>query len=160
MLDVGLSSERLDRSLIGRAGAEVVILDVQQEAAGSYQRVFGSRGKFILGDVLSFAGDEHHRETFDLVYSVGLIEHFPDKTDIVEAHVSLAKPGGLVLFHVPIDSEDNRRLTSLAAEWENFGYRELLTPEELKAVCHHPGLSVLSSEAVGFFSSLWARKTG
>lgn len=158
VLDVGLSSERLDRALIAGAEAEVTVLDVQQEAARSYERIFGSKARFILGDVISLAGDEAHREAFDLVFSVGLIEHFPDKADILDAHVRLAKPGGLVLFHVPIDTEDNRRLTALSAESENFGYRELLTPDELRAICQDPRLSILAAEAVGFFASLWARK--
>jgi 2-polyprenyl-3-methyl-5-hydroxy-6-metoxy-1,4-benzoquinol methylase len=158
VLDVGLSSDRLDRALITRAGAEVTVLDVQPEAARYYERVFGSNARFILGDVLSFAAEERNRENFDLVYSVGLIEHFPDKSEILDAHVALVKPGGLLLLHVPIDSEDNRRLTALAADWENFGYRELLTPDELRTLCGNPRLSILSAEAVGFFASLWARK--
>lgn len=158
VLDVGLSSEQIDRSLIARAGAELTVLDVQREAADSYARSFGHNGRFVLGDVISYASDEARCGQFDLVYSVGLIEHFPDKSDILGAHVRLAKRGGLVLLYVPVDSEDNRRLTSLCAEWENFGYRELLTPEELRRICESQELDVVAVEAVGFFAALWGRR--
>ena len=69
-----------------------------------------------------------------------------------------AQGGRLVLVYVPIDTETNRRLTSLASEWENFGYRELLTPEELHQICAGPELEILAEETVGFFAAVWARK--
>jgi 2-polyprenyl-3-methyl-5-hydroxy-6-metoxy-1,4-benzoquinol methylase len=38
---------------------------------------------------------------FDLVYSLGLIEHFSDPTPMIRKHVELAKPGGLVVIGLP-----------------------------------------------------------
>lgn len=38
---------------------------------------------------------------FDLVYSLGVIEHFSDPVPIVSKHVELAKPGGLVVLGLP-----------------------------------------------------------
>jgi SAM-dependent methyltransferase len=157
VLDIGLSSEQLDRAILKRTHGEVAVLDVQPEAGQSYEQAFGARGSFILGDVISFARDSAGRQ-FDLVYSVGLLEHFPDKTDILDAHIRLTKPGGLLLVYVPIDTAANCRLTTLVPEWENFGHRELLTPEELEEICTHPELAILSSQAVGFFSAVWARR--
>ncbi|UCF82793.1 MAG: class I SAM-dependent methyltransferase [Desulfobacteraceae bacterium] len=40
-------------------------------------------------------------ESFDVVYSLGLIEHFDDPTDIVRRHVELLKPNGMALILVP-----------------------------------------------------------
>jgi len=158
VLDVGLSSEQLDKALIDRAGADLTILDVQAEAEGTYRTLFADRGRFVLGDVVSYAASTSRREQYDLVYSAGLIEHFPDKSDILDAHVRLVRPGGIVLIYVPIDSEENRRITALAAEWENFGYRELMTPAELSDVCRVPELEIVASAQVGFFAAVWARK--
>src|SRR5262249_54140532 len=121
-------------------------------------RAFAGRGSFILDDVISFARVDANRGQFDLVYSIGLIEHFPDKSDILDAHVTLTSRGGLLLLYAPIDTEVNRKLTGLACEWENFGHRELLTPAELQQICTHPDLEVLAAEPVGFLSGLWARK--
>jgi 2-polyprenyl-3-methyl-5-hydroxy-6-metoxy-1,4-benzoquinol methylase len=39
--------------------------------------------------------------SFDLVYSLGVIEHFDDPREIVRAHVRLAKPGGKVIIAIP-----------------------------------------------------------
>jgi cyclopropane fatty-acyl-phospholipid synthase-like methyltransferase len=38
---------------------------------------------------------------FDLVFSVGFVEHFDDYEAVVRKHVELAKPGGLVVIIVP-----------------------------------------------------------
>lgn len=38
---------------------------------------------------------------FDVVFSNGLVEHFEDPYPMMEAHVRLTKPGGLVLLLVP-----------------------------------------------------------
>lgn len=40
-------------------------------------------------------------ESFDLVFSCGLIEHFEDPIPIVEAHLRLLAPGGTALIAVP-----------------------------------------------------------
>ena len=158
VLDIGLSSEQLDRAILLHTGGRVTVLDVEADAAQSYRDAFGDRGAFVLDDVISFAHAAANLAQYDLVYSVGLIEHFPDKTDILAAHVALAKPGGLVLIYVPIDTPTNRRLAGVAAEFENFGHRELLTPAELDAACRHPELEVVAAEEVGFFAALWARR--
>jgi len=39
--------------------------------------------------------------TFDIVFSNGVIEHFDDPKDIVRIHVNLLKPGGLAVIIVP-----------------------------------------------------------
>jgi SAM-dependent methyltransferase len=159
VLDIGLSSEQLDRAILKRTRGRVAVLDLQPPAAEAYERAFGGRGSFILDDVISFARVEANREQYDMVYSIGLIEHFPDKTDILDAHVRLTSRGGVLLIYAPIDTDTNRRLTGLACEWENFGHRELLTPTELQGICAHPDLEILAAEPVGFLAAVWARKT-
>jgi len=41
------------------------------------------------------------RESFDLVHSAGLIEHFDDPLPLVKIHLDLVRPGGTVLISVP-----------------------------------------------------------
>jgi SAM-dependent methyltransferase len=158
VLDIGLSSEQLDRAILKRTRGEIAVLDIQQEAGRSFESAFGGRGSFMLGDVITFARDDANAERFDLVYSVGLIEHFPDKSDILGAHARLTRRGGLVLVYVPIQTDANCALTTLIPEWENFGHRELLSPDELQQICTRADLEILSAEAVGFFAAVWARK--
>lgn len=38
---------------------------------------------------------------FDLVFSMGLIEHFEDVAGVIEKHLNLLKPGGILLFGLP-----------------------------------------------------------
>lgn len=38
---------------------------------------------------------------YDVVYSLGLIEHFPDRSDVVAHHLKLLKPGGILILGVP-----------------------------------------------------------
>jgi len=38
---------------------------------------------------------------FDIVYSLGFIEHFDDLTPVVSKHVELVKPGGIILLGIP-----------------------------------------------------------
>lgn len=38
---------------------------------------------------------------FDVVYSLGFIEHFEDITIVIEKHLALLKPGGILLLGVP-----------------------------------------------------------
>lgn len=40
-------------------------------------------------------------ESFDLVFSCGLVEHFEDPISIVTAHLNLLAPGGIALIAVP-----------------------------------------------------------
>lgn len=39
--------------------------------------------------------------SFDVVYSVGVVEHFDDPTEIIRKHVELLKPGGTAVITIP-----------------------------------------------------------
>ena len=40
-------------------------------------------------------------DKFDIVFSLGLIEHFDDPDIVLKKHVDLLKPGGLLICHIP-----------------------------------------------------------
>ncbi len=42
-----------------------------------------------------------HLPQFDIVYSLGFIEHFTDLTPVIEAHLKFLKPGGILLIGAP-----------------------------------------------------------
>lgn len=50
---------------------------------------------------------------YDLVYSLGLIEHFNDPIPMIRKHVELAKPGGLIVIGLPNFLGINRPLLQL-----------------------------------------------
>jgi SAM-dependent methyltransferase len=55
----------------------------------------------IDGDFLNADFQDAHRESFDIVYSAGLIEHFGDPGQAVAAHLALLRPGGLLVVSIP-----------------------------------------------------------
>ena len=76
-------------------------------------RADAGKAEAQLADVLNFTG----KPEFDLVFSMGLIEHFPPEQTLkaVEAHFRAAKPGGLVIISFPTPTL-LYRLTRGAAE--------------------------------------------
>ena len=82
-------------------GLEVTCLDyspVGCEAAGQNFRLLGIPGDVICADFLS---GEAELPTFDVVYSLGFIEHFEDLDAVVAKHVALLRPGGRLILGVP-----------------------------------------------------------
>jgi SAM-dependent methyltransferase len=61
-------------------------------------RLLGIPGDVIQADITTDAGE---LPAFDVVYSLGLIEHFADRHRIVESHARLVRPGGYLVLGVP-----------------------------------------------------------
>jgi len=57
-----------------------------------------SSANIVCGDVLQ---PPFKSNKFDIVFSVGLIEHFDDNKEVIERHVDLLKPGGLLICFIP-----------------------------------------------------------
>ena len=65
---------------------------------------------------MDFFSDEcllRYREHFDVVVSRGFIEHFKDPSHVVDRHLELLKPGGLLIVTIPNLQGVNRSLTRL-----------------------------------------------
>ena len=75
----------------------------------------GPETEAVCADVLTL--DAASIEPADLVFSVGLVEHFPEEQTktAIRRHFELAKPGGLVLITFPV-STFSYRLIRRAAE--------------------------------------------
>jgi len=54
-------------------------------------------GKFFCEDFEKFQCDEQ----FDVVYSLGFIEHFQNLEEIIRKHIALVKPGGTLFLSCP-----------------------------------------------------------
>ena len=61
-------------------------------------RLLGIDGDVIEADITTDVGE---LPVFDVVYSLGLIEHFADRHRIVENHARLVRPGGYLVLGVP-----------------------------------------------------------
>lgn len=56
------------------------------------------KGTILHEDIFEASLEE---ESFDLVYSMGAIEHFEDPTEIIDKHVKLLKKGGRLFIEIP-----------------------------------------------------------
>jgi SAM-dependent methyltransferase len=82
-------------------GHDVSVLDNSPRGVELARRNFellGIPGRALLGDL--FAPEDPQRQ-FDVVYSLGLIEHFDDTTAAVAAHLDYLKPGGTLIIGCP-----------------------------------------------------------
>jgi len=56
------------------------------------------QGNVYKGDIFS---EDLGLPLFDIVYSMGFVEHFSDLDDVIESHLKLLRPGGILLIGVP-----------------------------------------------------------
>jgi SAM-dependent methyltransferase len=61
-------------------------------------RMLGIEGKVIEKDLFTDLSD---LPRYDIVYSMGVIEHFEDVRPVISKHLELLKPGGLMMFGLP-----------------------------------------------------------
>lgn len=99
-----------------------------------------------LQDALEISAPERR---FDIVYSVGLIEHFDqaDTARCVRSHFELCKPGGIVLITFPTPTFLYRTLRGaieLAGQWKFHDERPLAF-EEVEAAANEMGTNLHSS---------------
>jgi SAM-dependent methyltransferase len=71
------------------------------------------KGHLIQGDLRDPALVEKYQGYFDVVLSLGFIEHFPRPGEILSDHISLLKPGGHLIVEIPNLNLANRMMTRL-----------------------------------------------
>lgn len=83
-------------------GYKAFSLDYSSEGNEQTRRNFAAAGLPITvyeKDLLSGKLDDLPR--FDIVYSLGFIEHFTDRDEVIKKHTALLKPGGILMIGVP-----------------------------------------------------------
>ena len=104
-------------------GWETTILDVVPEVldhAEAQFRVNGLNVTTVAGDCLAMPLPE---ETFDVVFSVGLLEHFSDAEQVLREQVRVLAPGGLLIAYVVPEPGPN--CVQVHYEWVNDLLRSL-----------------------------------
>ncbi|WP_059105679.1 class I SAM-dependent methyltransferase [Shouchella shacheensis] len=81
---------------------------------------------------------------FDIVISVGMLEHFPDelKPEVVEWHRKFLKPNGYIVMTTPRAQLRSKLYYELMADVMNHTYRELMTVEQMGLYLHENGLDI------------------
>jgi SAM-dependent methyltransferase len=89
-------------------------------------------------------------ETFDLVYSSGLIEHFDDTQAVIHEHLKLMKPGGRLVLTVPnLQGLQGRIVRRLAPSL--WSIHKVFGPPELAEILKAAGLQEVRGGYLGSF---------
>jgi hypothetical protein len=83
---------------------------------------------------------------FDIVLSVGLIEHFPDehKPEAINWHREYLKPSGYAVMTTPRSQLKSKLYYQIMADIMNHTYRELMTVEQMGMYIYENGFDILS----------------
>lgn len=138
ILELGAGSGIIPRRIVKRWGGHATLVDSNKVARDLFlaRRIPGEPLDYVLGDVLEL----DFPPVFDLVYSDGLIEHFPEKERLIAAHKQALKPSGHIVLFVPNNSLLFRTLTRFGPD---MGYEERYSLRALTRLCQDHGLRVL-----------------
>jgi 2-polyprenyl-3-methyl-5-hydroxy-6-metoxy-1,4-benzoquinol methylase len=98
-----------------KLGYEITVLDYSERGCQMASENFDLLkipASVVCGDMFDAA---ERLPRFDLVYSLGLIEHFSDPAQVVEAHLRYIKPGGTLMIGCPNFLGLNRVIVSRLA---------------------------------------------
>jgi SAM-dependent methyltransferase len=103
--------------------------------------------------------DLKYGKTFDIVLSVGLLEHFPDayKPLALDMHRRFLKPGGYAILTTPRVQAKTKRFYTLFADIMNFAYRELMDVKQLGLYAYENGFEILRHGRIKAHNGLIAR---
>jgi 2-polyprenyl-3-methyl-5-hydroxy-6-metoxy-1,4-benzoquinol methylase len=117
-------------------------VDYSEEGVALNKTIFAGHNlnpnNVILADFFSETFQSQYKEYFDVVFSMGFLEHFTDVEQVVTNHVTLLKKGGLIVVTIP-----NLR-----------GFNAFLSNVFCKQVLNMCNLSIMDK---GNFSALFAR---
>jgi hypothetical protein len=96
---------------------------------------------FVVDDIRNLK----YGKEFDIVVSIGLIEHFPDeyKPDAFEFHRRFLKPGGYAIMTTPRNQLRSRAFYNIMSDYMNYGYRELMDIRQMGLYAHENGFQIL-----------------
>ncbi|ANC78925.1 methyltransferase type 11 [Fictibacillus phosphorivorans] len=96
---------------------------------------------------------------FDIVLSVGLLEHFPDsmKAEVVEWHRKFLKSSGYIVMTTPRAQMRSKLYYEIMADVMNHTYRELMTLEQMGLYLHENGLEIMRHGYIKVHNGIVAR---
>lgn len=152
-LEVGFGSGRILTSIASESNCRCVGVDVTDDALRSlafFSRRQGVRVEAMKGDGFSLPFKD---ESFDVVYSEGVIEHFPTErsVEMLKEHARVCRREGTVIVSVP-----NRFAFMHSLTKRLLGPRFLFAPEaslstfKLARLMQRAGLSTIRRDGFAF----------
>jgi SAM-dependent methyltransferase len=102
--------------------------------------------EFVVADIRALT----YGPEFDVVVSIGLLEHFPDahKAECIAMHRRFLKPGGYVVMTTPRNQFRTRAYYNLLSDFLNHGYRELMDVNQMGLYAYEGGLEILRAGVI------------
>lgn len=152
-IEVGAGSGRLS-ALLAVRGHHLTCLDYTSEALVTARRNFAFAevaGDFVQGDAFALPFADN---SFDGVFSTGLLEHFADPGPIVREMTRILRPGGI--FFSDIVPEKFSLLRALDFLRPGMGVLErTFTRQEITDLLADAGLDEVVAFPAGVFPTLW-----
>jgi len=101
ILEIGGAKGEYLLYLVKRFGYEGHSLDYSSAGNEQTLETFSRAGCKVEVYERDLFADNSDLPQFDIVFSLGFIEHFDDPVPVVESHLRLVKPGGILLLGVP-----------------------------------------------------------
>ncbi|HYN08257.1 MAG TPA: class I SAM-dependent methyltransferase [Vicinamibacterales bacterium] len=100
-LEIGCAPGKMLAWVAAELGAQVSGLDYSERGLATARRLFSALGLQADFRCEDLRATTYAEGSFDIVLSVGVIEHFDDPRDVVREHLRLLAPGGTALMTVP-----------------------------------------------------------
>ncbi|GIN84825.1 hypothetical protein J6TS2_12110 [Heyndrickxia sporothermodurans] len=116
----------------------------ENQATGGYKIYF--KEDFSIEYIVEDIRNLPYQNEFDIVLSVGLIEHFPDelKPEAIDWHRKFLKPTGYAILTTPRSQLRSKLYYQIMADVMNHTYRELMTVEQMGLYIYENGFDILS----------------
>ncbi|MFH1936908.1 MAG: class I SAM-dependent methyltransferase, partial [Bacteroidota bacterium] len=133
--------------------------DYSSEGNQATRDRFNQTGKEIQIFERDLFGDVSDLPTFDVVFSLGFIEHFDDPLPTIEKHLALVKPGGILLLGVPnLDGIYKKVLRITAPSFEESHNLNVMNLDSWKEFENKLNLKPLFRGYIGGFEPLNMKK--
>ena len=149
LLDVGCGGGILCEAMAQR-GAKVTGIDMGEAplAVGNLHKLeSGVEVDYIKSTAEDFA--ESHAEVFDTVTCLGMLEHVPDPSSVVNACAAMTKPGGTVVFSTINRNPKSYLLAIIGVEYVlrmlpkgTHEFSKFIRPSELGQWAREAGLEI------------------
>ena len=162
VLEIGCGQSPWLPFLGRRLGCRVSGIDIEPHAAELARANFaGARvaGEVHCGDGFALTSRPGLRHTFDLVYSMGVLEHFDDAAARIAVLADYLRPGGRILTTVPNLQGINWLLQRLA-DRRTLEAHVVYDRRLLARVHEAAGFTTLASGYAGFFDAYLASAAG
>lgn len=101
VLEIGFAPGKQLSYVAANYQATVSGVDYSEHGIETAQRLFSALN--IEADIRceSIFETSFSPSSFDFVYSIGVVEHFKDPTEVIQKHIGLLKPGGKAIIAIP-----------------------------------------------------------